>query len=43
MAIPNDDPLNRGRWVYCTRVRHWRTGKYIYPKKSRFFRFRFRK
>lgn len=27
------------RWVYCTSFRHWRTGKPVYPKKSRYFRF----
>ncbi len=27
-------------YVYCTKVKHWRTGEYIYPKNSKYFRFK---
>lgn len=27
------------RWVFCTRFKHWRTGKYVYPKNAEYFAF----
>ncbi|MEM7755667.1 MAG: hypothetical protein AAF297_08535 [Planctomycetota bacterium] len=27
------------RWIFCRYFRHWRSGKKVYPKKSRYFRF----
>lgn len=27
------------RWVFCPRVRHWRSGQWIYPKKAKVFMF----
>jgi len=33
-------PPNDGQFVYCRYFRHWRTGKLVYPKTARFFRFR---
>lgn len=34
------DAPSRGKlWVYRPWVTHWRTGKRIYPRKARYFRF----
>lgn len=27
------------RWVFCPRFKHWRTGKYVYPKNAEYFAF----
>ena len=27
-------------YIYTPYIRHWRTGKIIYPRNSRFFRFK---
>jgi len=27
------------KWVYCRCFRHYRTGKLVYPKRAKFFRF----
>lgn len=27
------------RWVFCPSFRHWRSGKIVYPKRARYFRF----
>lgn len=35
-----DVPSNDGEWVYCRYYRHWRTGKLVYPKRAKYFRFR---
>ena len=37
-----DDPFKAPpgyRWIFCPHIRHWRSGKIVYPKKGRFFRF----
>lgn len=28
-----------GKLVFCTRFKHYRTGKYVYPKRSKYFAF----
>jgi hypothetical protein len=37
--LPPDD----GEYIYRPYVRHWRTGKLIYPKTAKYFRFRRRR
>jgi len=43
MSAPNKkgpEPDEDCVWVYARRIRNWRTGKYVYPKKGKFFRFK---
>lgn len=47
MAAPIEkdraDSDGDGVWVYARHIRHWRTGRIIYPKRGKFFRFRVRR
>ncbi|NQV82090.1 MAG: hypothetical protein HQ495_16150 [Alphaproteobacteria bacterium] len=33
-------PPNDKDWIYCAYFRHWRSGKLVYPKTAKYFRFR---
>jgi hypothetical protein len=35
-----DYTLVEDGYVYCTKIKHWRSGEYIYPKTSKYFRFK---
>lgn len=39
MGLPPRRSRPGHRLVFCRYFRHWRTGKLVYPKRSKYFRF----
>lgn len=40
--MSSKDSYYEDGYVYCKRVKHWRSGEYIYPKNGTCFKFKVR-